>query len=407
MSSKRKRAGMWIVVLVVMAVMVSLPIMAAPTQETPVYWESGASTTCSGHETEECEDPTSCTVTAQEDGCAVSTSGLPQSCDYRSGIIIFPFQDCRDETCTFSDYETCDDGNSDTINDCDPNTGCLYYPCGDGQCNVGNINSEDASTCPEDCCTDSDGDGYYIDGGDCGPVDCDDSDPDVHPGASEACDDSIDNDCDGMTDCDDSECSDHPACECTFDNAYWSHEETTAGVRVKMTVEGTNCDGKEIMFNIYEDDLINDEDTSDEFVVKPKAVFDSGKAEAGWYAIYTPDGPGGLFDPPEYYFNAQLSEDSAVSIRSQGPGSNGLLKVWPNQRPYNETPFLIKPNGGEVYNESALVTWNPAIDPENDTIIYSLYYSNTSGNTWHGPIVQDYGFINTIEGEENLQLSFG
>ncbi len=46
-------------------------------------------------------------------------------------------------------------------------------------------------------CTDSDQDGYAVEGGCCGTVDCDDSDPDRYPGATERCDDGKDNNCDG------------------------------------------------------------------------------------------------------------------------------------------------------------------------------------------------------------------
>jgi len=45
-------------------------------------------------------------------------------------------------------------------------------------------------------CTDEDKDGYSPDGGDCGPIDCDDNDPNVHPKADEICDGKDDN-CDG------------------------------------------------------------------------------------------------------------------------------------------------------------------------------------------------------------------
>lgn len=62
-------------------------------------------------------------------------------------------------------------------------------------------------------CTDSDGDGFSGDGGECGPVDCDDSDPNVNPGAEEVCN-GMDDDCDGVIDDVDADLDGYIAEEC-------------------------------------------------------------------------------------------------------------------------------------------------------------------------------------------------
>jgi len=48
-------------------------------------------------------------------------------------------------------------------------------------------------------CTDNDNDSYAVEGGECGAVDCDDTDASINPGVSELCD-GVDNDCDGTID---------------------------------------------------------------------------------------------------------------------------------------------------------------------------------------------------------------
>ncbi len=100
--------------------------------------------------------------------------------------------DCGEVDCDDTDpavnpgaTEICDDGID---NDCDGDIDAADSDCGDN-------------------CTDADGDGYSPDGGDCGEVDCDDTDATVNPGATEICDDGIDNDCDGDIDAADSDCA--------------------------------------------------------------------------------------------------------------------------------------------------------------------------------------------------------
>jgi formate-dependent nitrite reductase cytochrome c552 subunit len=65
------------------------------------------------------------------------------------------------------------------------------------------LNAEDAVGGGTSC-TDGDGDGYFVD---CEPFDCDDADPNVNPGATEVCDNGIDDDCDGDIDGDDADCA--------------------------------------------------------------------------------------------------------------------------------------------------------------------------------------------------------
>lgn len=90
-------------------------------------------------------------------------------------------EDCNDRDAAMNpgEMEICDD-NKD--NDCN---GSIDLK--DPACNV---------TPPT--CTDNDGDGYSIEGGECGSgVDCNDSDADINPGATDTCNDGIDQDCSG------------------------------------------------------------------------------------------------------------------------------------------------------------------------------------------------------------------
>lgn len=99
------------------------------------------------------------------------------------------------------------DGYSPAQGDCD-DTNAEINPaapelCNDGIDNDCNdlVDSLDpyAIDCPQTC-FDNDGDSYSIEGGTCGPVDCNDNDSTINPGTTETCDDFIDNDCDGMVD---------------------------------------------------------------------------------------------------------------------------------------------------------------------------------------------------------------
>lgn len=60
---------------------------------------------------------------------------------------------------------------------------------------------------PKPDCTDNDLDGYSIEGGACGLIDCNDNNRFINPGAVEICTDGIDNNCSGLIDLADPVCS--------------------------------------------------------------------------------------------------------------------------------------------------------------------------------------------------------
>jgi len=79
-------------------------------------------------------------------------------------------------------------------------------------------------------CGDADGDGFND--ASCGGNDCDDSDPNVNPGAAEVCDDGVDNDCDGLID---------EGCSSCPDSDGDGYEDASCG--------GTDCDDENFFVN--------------------------------------------------------------------------------------------------------------------------------------------------------------
>lgn len=127
--------------------------------------------------------------------------------------------DWDNERCDCTDDSHCDDGNPATTDrcadfrcvntsrtcssdaECDDMDPCTTDACSGSVCVSARIPGCGTSTCP-----DRDGDGHgsrYCPGGD----DCDDADPRVHPGATEVCDDGLDNDCNGRADAVDMACA--------------------------------------------------------------------------------------------------------------------------------------------------------------------------------------------------------
>ncbi len=100
----------------------------------------------------------------------------------------------------------CCDAGDEAVLGCSPETAAGIHPGAEEICEDGIDQNCDGIDPDCVCDTDADGDGYISD--ECeGGTDCDDSDPDIHPGADEICEDGIDQDCDGVD----------PACVCDTD----------------------------------------------------------------------------------------------------------------------------------------------------------------------------------------------
>jgi len=139
--------------------------------------------------------------------------------------------DCCAADCTFEPIDSpCDNGLFCTIDDvCDGAGTCTdgsARDCDDGDICTDDSCKETEQRCDnafnpgndpscQPMCTDVDGDTYSPEPAGCGPVDCDDDDAAINPGATELCDDNVDNDCDGLID------SADPACGWTGTPEAW------------------------------------------------------------------------------------------------------------------------------------------------------------------------------------------
>ncbi len=111
----------------------------------------------------------------------------------------------------------CDDNNA-SVN---PGAVEVCSDAVDNNCNgLTDTADMNAVDCPLDC-TDNDGDGYSIEGGSCGAMDCDDNNAEVNPGALEACGDGVDNNCNGQIDSVDAVCQSNDSGDDQCEEPWW------------------------------------------------------------------------------------------------------------------------------------------------------------------------------------------
>ena len=105
--------------------------------------------------------------------------------------------------------------------------------------------------------------------------------------------------------------------ECSLTAASWNETEVDEGTQVTLTVNGNNCDGKQLDFELFDtDDFLLFVDLDPVAVTNPvSTTFSSGVATQTWITEWVDDSDGG--DPdPEFVFIASLNEDADINIES-------------------------------------------------------------------------------------------
>ena len=139
------------------------------------------------------------------------------------------------------------------------------------------------------------------------------------------------------------------ALQCFLTNALFNQTTANEGNSVQLIVDGTNCDGKTIRFEVWEDDDSSFNDPAN--AIPSSASFISGRATSIWIAEWQND-CSGFCNPPEYYFKAILIQDNST-IDSK---SNPLLSTNPNPGKYRAEDTAPKNGFIEITELSKLIS---------------------------------------------------
>jgi cysteine-rich repeat protein len=103
---------------------------------------------------------------------------------------------------------------------------------------------------------------------------------------------------------------------CNLTNAYWGEISVEVGSSVRLYVEGTNCNGRTINFEVWERDAGANGD--DNVTTNPSPIIYSSSNNYGnWTVEWQDDTDWAQTNPPEYYFIATVEGTSESIISSQ------------------------------------------------------------------------------------------
>ena len=106
---------------------------------------------------------------------------------------------------------------------------------------------------------------------------------------------------------------------CSLTGAYWSVNNAIEGQPVQLIVEGQGCNGQQVNFSVWEDDLLGDEPSN---MAPVPSIFAGDSTNISWVAEWQCDGDvGGIctLGLPEYYFTAFLQENESIGVTSANP----------------------------------------------------------------------------------------
>jgi hypothetical protein len=258
------------------------------------------------------------------------------------------------------------------------------------------------SGCPEDSkgTLDDDADGHDIN------TDCDDSDPDVHPGAFDICDDGIDNDCSGS----DAECL--PGGD---DDGPLDEDQDNDG----FSSDGEDCDDNDPDINpdAHEDCMVSGDENCDGYepqCVRPDLIY--APTSAGTYDAYgvgvfldyvvfgePSSGEPGIGDGRALFFELEpggVVDESDAAVVNEGPVGAG-----------SAYGTVVTPVGVDLCIGADYLDFNSASDVGKNWCYSATAVWNSAGNlqladasyTTTGTV--DFDFSN-VEGEADVNGDF-